>query len=64
MAPVHSYAVHNRAMGGRLAAFLAEHRDNGESWDDISDALRDEHDLKVNARTLARWFRELEDEAS
>ncbi len=59
-----TYALHDRIMGGRLASFLREHRTAGESWDAISDVLRDEHDLRVNAKTLARWYADLEREAS
>lgn len=56
-----TYALHDRIMEGQLASFLRDHRAAGESWDEISDVLRDEHDLRVNAKTLARWFAGLDD---
>lgn len=57
-----TYALHDRIMGGHLSTFLRDHRAAGDSWDSISDTLRDQHALTVNAKTLARWFAEIERE--
>lgn len=54
-----TYSLHDRIMDGKLAEFLADQRAAGESWDSISDTLRDEHDLRVTSTTLRRWWAEL-----
>jgi hypothetical protein len=54
-----TYGLHDRIMDGKLADFLREQRDAGESWDSIVITLREQHDLRVTSTTLRRWWAEI-----
>lgn len=49
----------DRAADGNLASWLAEHRSNGESHEDIIGGLRKDFGVRVTRETLARWLKTL-----
>ncbi len=59
-----TFELHDRAIGGGLAARLRAERAEGLPWNEIAYRLRRDNDLKVSVETLRRWYAELEREAS
>jgi hypothetical protein len=45
-------------MEGGLSKFVASHRAAGDSWRQISLALREDIDLDIHPETLRLWFAE------
>ncbi len=43
-------------LGGRLATYVTERRQRGESWRRISLDLRDDTGVEVTHQTLSNWY--------
>lgn len=56
MPPSSTFPLADRIMGGTLAEYLRDARDRGDSFEAITFALRNDHDLTVSTATIRRWF--------
>ena len=58
MPPTNSYPLIDRIFGGRLAAWLAQSRADGDSFQTIANRLFVEHGIRVSDETIRRWCSE------
>lgn len=64
MARTSTFHLVDRLMGGNLADWLTERRNEGISYERIAEALRNEHDIPCTSSTVARWCADVADAAA
>ena len=56
MAPTSRAQLIDRVLGGRLSEQMQAWRTAGLTYDEIAQAFRTDHDIKVSREWVRRWF--------